>query len=140
MGWVTLDYDRTRPLSYPETQVFLVCISTVNMTSYENVKAKWVPEVRQFSKEVPIVLCGTKMDLRNDPEYVKKITDNGESIVTTEDGLRLMREVEAVAYNECSAKSHKGLKEVFSSCIKAVLDPPKKEQDKQSQEGCCILL
>lgn len=34
------DYDRLRPLSYPQTDVFLVCFSLVSPPSYENVKTK----------------------------------------------------------------------------------------------------
>ena len=34
------DYDRLRPLSYPQTDVFLICFSLVSPASYENVKAK----------------------------------------------------------------------------------------------------
>ena len=34
------DYDRLRPLSYPQTDVFLVCFSVVNPSSFENVKEK----------------------------------------------------------------------------------------------------
>ena len=36
------DYDRLRPLSYPQTDVFLVCFSVINPLSYENVKEKVV--------------------------------------------------------------------------------------------------
>ena len=34
------DYDRLRPLSYPQTDVFLVCFSVVSPASFENVKEK----------------------------------------------------------------------------------------------------
>ena len=34
------DYDRLRPLSYPQTDVFLVCFSLVSPPSYENVRTK----------------------------------------------------------------------------------------------------
>ena len=34
------DYDRLRPLVYTGTNVFLVCFSVVNPTSYHNVKEK----------------------------------------------------------------------------------------------------
>lgn len=34
------DYDRLRPLSYPQTDVFLICFSLVSPSSYENVKTK----------------------------------------------------------------------------------------------------
>lgn len=41
--WIFLgqeDYDRLRPLSYPQTDVFLVCFSVVSPSSFENVKEK----------------------------------------------------------------------------------------------------
>lgn len=34
------DYDRLRPLSYPQTDIFLVCFSVTKPTSFENVKEK----------------------------------------------------------------------------------------------------
>ena len=34
------DYDRLRPLSYPQTDVFLVCFSVVSPASFENVKER----------------------------------------------------------------------------------------------------
>jgi small GTP-binding protein len=34
------DYDRLRPLSYPQTNVFLICFSLVSPSSYENVRTK----------------------------------------------------------------------------------------------------
>lgn len=37
------DYDRLRPLSYPQTDVFLVCFSLVSPPSFENVRTKVRP-------------------------------------------------------------------------------------------------
>ena len=34
------DYDRLRPLSYPQTNVFLICFSLVSPPSFENVRTK----------------------------------------------------------------------------------------------------
>ena len=41
------DYDRLRPLSYPQTDVFLVCFSVVSPASFENVKEKvcWLEKI-----------------------------------------------------------------------------------------------
>src|SRR5277367_1964624 len=83
------DYDRLRPLSYPQTDVFLICFSLVSPTSFEvclcctfyclfcnfvvfniikkkNVRAKWYPEVTHYCPRTPIILVGTKQDLRDD--------------------------------------------------------------------------
>ena len=35
------EYDRLRPLSYPQTDIFLVCFSVVRRSSFENIKTKW---------------------------------------------------------------------------------------------------
>ena len=40
------DYDRLRPLSYPDTNVLLICYSVDSPDSLENVPEKWVPGVR----------------------------------------------------------------------------------------------
>jgi len=58
------DYDRLRPLSYPQTDVFLICFSLINSSSYENVRAKWFPEITHHCPNTPIILVGTKLDLR----------------------------------------------------------------------------
>ncbi len=50
------DYDRLRPLSYPGTNVFLICFSVVNPASYENVKQKWFPEVNHHAGIVVVIL------------------------------------------------------------------------------------
>jgi small GTP-binding protein len=40
------DYDRIRPLSYPNTDVFIVLFSVVDRTSFDNIKNKWVLELQ----------------------------------------------------------------------------------------------
>merc|ERR1712178_549932 len=68
------DYDRLRPLSYPQTDVFLVCFSVVSMPSFNNVKSKWIPEIQHHAPGVPVILVGTKSDLRNDRETQATVT------------------------------------------------------------------
>lgn len=42
------DYDQIRPLSYPKTDVFLVCFSVVNPDSLKHVQLIWVPEILKW--------------------------------------------------------------------------------------------
>ncbi|VUZ42291.1 unnamed protein product [Hymenolepis diminuta] len=42
------DYDRLRPLSYPQTDVFLLCFSVVNPTSFTNIKEKVCTALRFY--------------------------------------------------------------------------------------------
>ena len=136
------DYDRLRPLSYPDTNVFLACFSVVNPSSYDNIKSKWVPELRHHCPDVPIVLVGTKLDLREDPEMLKRLQEKDTQPITYEMGLKLKEEIGAVAYGECSARTQKGLKEVFNASIEAVLKPETKgkkdKKDKKSKGGCML--
>ncbi|KAI8845757.1 P-loop containing nucleoside triphosphate hydrolase protein [Chytriomyces cf. hyalinus JEL632] len=120
------DYDRLRPLSYPQTDVFLVCFSVIAPPSFENVKEKWFPEVRHHCPGVPCIIVGTQMDLRDDPATVEKIAKSRQRPITTEAGERLARELGAVKYLECSALTQRGLKNVFDEAIIAALDPPAK--------------
>eukprot|EP00729_Bicosta_minor_P014681 gene14681-21419_t len=50
------DYDRLRPLSYPDTDVALISYGIDAPDSLENVMEKWQPEVSHFCPGVPIVL------------------------------------------------------------------------------------
>lgn len=118
------DYDRLRPLTYPQTDVFLVCFSVVSPASFENIKEKWIPEVQHHCPGVPHLIVGTQIDLRDDPAVVEKLSRQKMKPVSVEEGERLAREIGAVKYVECSALTHKGLKNVFDEAIVAALEPP----------------
>ena len=70
------DYDRLRPISYPDTNVFLVCFSVVRPTSFENVKEKWIPEIKHHCPKTPFLLVGTMLDCREDPEFISQLGMN----------------------------------------------------------------
>jgi len=122
--WDTIgqeDYDRVRHLWYPQTDVFLICFSLVNPASFENVRAKWYPEVRHHCPQVPIILVGTKLDLREDKETIDKLKEKRLAPITYPQGLAMAKDVGAVKYLECTALTQKGLKTVFDEAIRAVL-------------------
>uniref|UniRef100_A0A8C5KIL6 Rho-related GTP-binding protein RhoG n=1 Tax=Jaculus jaculus TaxID=51337 RepID=A0A8C5KIL6_JACJA len=95
------DYDRLRPLSYPQTYVFLICFSLVSPTSFENVRAKWYLEVRHHCPNTPIILVGTKLDLRDDKDMIEKLREKKLTPITHPQGLAMAKEIGAVKYLEC---------------------------------------
>jgi small GTP-binding protein len=107
------DYDRLRPLSYPQTDVFLVCFSVTSPASFENVREKWFPEVHHHCPGVPCLIVGTQTDLRDEAAVKEKLAKQRMTPVKKEDGERMAKELGAVKYVECSALTQYKLKDVF---------------------------
>jgi len=128
------DYDHVRPLSYPNTDVFLICFSIVLPSSFINVKQKWFPEVHMHAPHTPIILVGCKADLRDDAHMIEILRNKGGSLVTHEQGVACAREILATAYLECSALTQAGLKAVFDEAIRVA------GSRASSSGGCCIIL
>lgn len=130
------DYDRLRPGSYCVTDVFLICFSIVDPLSFELASEKWFPEVRHFCPKTPIILVGTKLDLRDDTETIEKLARNKMRPITFHKGQAKAEEIGAVKYLECSAKTLTGVKTVFEEAIRAVLNP---QEEKIRKRKCLIL-
>ncbi|RLW10413.1 hypothetical protein DV515_00001871 [Chloebia gouldiae] len=122
------DYNQLRPLSYPNTDVFLICFSVVNPASYHNVQEEWVPELKVCMPNVPYVLIGTQIDLRDDPKTLARLLYMKEKPLTYEHGVKLAKEIGAQCYLECSALTQKGLKTVFDEAIMTIFHPKKKKK------------
>jgi len=121
------DYDRMRPISYPGTDVFLVCFSIDSQTSFDNVRTKWIPEIRTHANKVPFILVGLKSDMR---------TDQSKSVVSSEDGDKLKNEIRGSKYVECSAKTQEGIKQVFEEAVRTVF----RDVKRQKKSGACRIL
>uniref|UniRef100_A0A671LUR5 Ras-related C3 botulinum toxin substrate 3-like n=1 Tax=Sinocyclocheilus anshuiensis TaxID=1608454 RepID=A0A671LUR5_9TELE len=85
---------------------------------------QWYPEVRHHCPNTPIILVGTKLDLRDDKDTIERLRDKKLSPITYPQGLAMAREIGSVKYLECSALTQRGLKTVFDEAIRAVLCPP----------------
>ncbi|XP_014855847.1 PREDICTED: ras-related C3 botulinum toxin substrate 1-like isoform X1 [Poecilia mexicana] len=133
------DYDRLRPLSYPQTvgDVFLLCFSVVGPSSFENVRAKWFQELQHHCPTTPIILVGTKVDLRNDSETIEALVEKKRTPITTVQGFAMAKEIGAVKYLECSSLTQRGLKTVFDEAIRAVLCP--QPTKKPRRRKCTVL-
>jgi Ras-related C3 botulinum toxin substrate 1 len=109
------DYDRLRPLSYPQTDCFIFIFSVISKASYENIMAKWHPEVQHYCSYAPFIVAGGRIDLRDDSEVIQTLKEHGRSPITPEEGIRLAQTIGAIAYCEFSAKTFTGIKETIET-------------------------
>lgn len=126
------DYDRMRPLSYPGTDVFIICFNLISPPSLNNVKFKWLPELKHHCPDIPIILVGNKADLRREFEKAGK----GETISTRE-GESTAKLIGADGYFECSAIHQEGLNELFDGALRSAI--AKRNKLKRKKKKCNIL-
>ncbi|KAI0884926.1 ras-domain-containing protein [Annulohypoxylon maeteangense] len=114
------EYDRLRPLSYPETDLIFVCFAIDCPNSLDNVLDKWYPEVLHFCPYTPLILVGLKSDLRSNKACVNLLNAQGLTPVTTEQGAGIAEKMGA-QYMECSSKEMTGVDEIFDRAIQTVV-------------------
>ncbi len=112
-----------RTFSYTNTDVFLVCFNVMSPTSFNNALRMWIHEIRQASRTAPIILVGTKIDLRTNPADLELLAKSKQKPVTHEQGERAAKDFGAYIYIECSALTQENLKETFDAAISAVINP-----------------
>ncbi|KAI1430675.1 Rho type small GTPase [Xylaria sp. CBS 124048] len=130
------DYDRLRPLSYPDSHVILICFAVDSPDSLDNVQEKWISEVLHFCQGLPIILVGCKKDLRYDPKTIEELRKTSQKPVSPEEGEDIRKKISAYKYLECSAKTNEGVKEVFEHATRAALLSRSRPQKRPK----CLLL
>jgi|UniRef100_A0A7S0WAP6 Ras-related C3 botulinum toxin substrate 1 len=121
------EYASFRPLSYDKADALLLAFSCDSHASYASIEQKWVAELRAKAPKTPIVLVGTKLDLR----------ESGRGQVTRADGEALRKRIGAAAYVECSALTQNGLAGVFDTVIDVHLRP--EAYAAKPQASCCVI-
>jgi len=129
------EFDRIRPLSYKDTDIFLLCFAVDNERSIKNITSKWVPEVKHHCPTGKLLVVGTKQDLRSSAEHQLKLQQKGETFVQSSEGQELADKIGAVGYCECSALTQEGLHDVFNKVIESTLNV-KVDKEKKT---CCLL-
>ena len=133
------DYARLRPLSYPSTDVFLICFSLTSRVSLNNIQHKWIPELLQYQKthasesdKTPkYILVGNKADLWKESTASDKITEAEVQKFIKESESKLIQ-----GFVKCSAKTGEGVNDAFQYACKVALGLAGK---KKKSGGCTIL-
>lgn len=137
-------YARIRTLSYPKTDIFLLCFSVVNYPSFVNVKDRWYVEIKHHCPNVPIILVGTKIDLREDEATLEELNKQDKKPITQAEAENMVKELGALKYLECSALTRVGLKTVFDEALTSVVCYSKGNKggaggNKTKKKGCTLL-
>ena len=107
-------YDSIRELSYEQANVFLLCFSLANPSSFQSIEDKWHREIKSNGANLPIILVGTKHD-----KLVESVSK--ESTVEDHKAVSLSEKLGYAKYLTCSAKEGTNVKKVFDSAIRAGL-------------------
>lgn len=97
-------------LKFNSAHIIVICFAINNVSSFEDVTKRWIPEAQLHAPDAPIILVGTKADLRGD--------DGDGNCVTQQMGQRLQDENKVFKYLECSAKEDSySLKSVLGEAL-----------------------
>mmetsp|Transcript_2036 Transcript_2036/g.7366 ORF Transcript_2036/g.7366 Transcript_2036/m.7366 type:complete len:579 (-) Transcript_2036:39-1775(-) len=111
-------HSRMRALSYQVTDVFFLCFSTTDRSSFESAKLEWFAEIDHLSPDAPVYLIGTKCDLRD------AAMDGGSAkgFVTAGEASQLAEEINAIKYIETQVNERKdALMPIIKEVAEAVL-------------------
>ena len=107
--------------------------SVVNQPSFVNVKERWFVELRLHRPKTPILLVGTKSDLRG--------KQGNEWQVSRQQVDDVVRELDLAGYVECSAKDGTGLRRVIDEALRIVTEAPiTAETEKQKKKKDCSIM
>jgi len=118
------EYDKMRTVSYPHTDVFVLCFSLVHPMSFDNVKNRWYPELKDYCPESPILLVGTKSDLVNDENTLRMLQKQNLVPITAAVAEKLVGELKLAGYLECSGLTQAGVKVVFDEASRLAVGKP----------------
>ena len=121
------DYDRLRPLSYPQTDIFILCYSLVSKNSFENIRSTWLPEVKHHAPDIPFMVVGTKSDLLINSNIIDVSGELKKRCVPKNELESWIKDIGASGYKECSALTQEGLFDIFNEAIKIAILPKKKK-------------
>lgn len=108
--------DALRQLSYPDSDVFVLCFSVVRPDTFRSLQRKWLPQFRRRSPAALVLLVGTQADLRTDPAVLGALQRGGEAPVTVAAACAVAQTVGG-QYVETSSRYRVGVKDAFDAAI-----------------------
>lgn len=121
------EYARFRHLALPSADYVVIVYAVDDRASYAEVKNSLVGQVKEKAPHAKYFLVGAKTDLRDESQRLEDLARNGDSPITTSEGLGLAKSIEALGYFECSAKDNVGIDEIFNKISEYALKEHQRE-------------
>ena len=97
-----LEHAKLRRLAYENIDICMIVYNICDRESLENVYSRWISEVKDYArKSTPVLLVGTKIDLRTDESISYHI------------GLNFAKRIGAINFLECSALTNEGVRSIM---------------------------
>ncbi|KAG0666815.1 hypothetical protein C6P45_000187 [Maudiozyma exigua] len=103
--------DRMRPLSYSNSDIVILAYSSNDRASFNNIRKKWMREVKHFAPKSHRLLLGTKMDIK----------DTIQDIITDEEIDEMSKRIGAFDYLTCSANENLNITELLNIILDKLL-------------------
>ena len=124
------DYDRIRHLSYPGTDVVLLCFSLVSRETFYHIKTKWIKEIRQYQPNSHCILVGLKSDLKRDFALNQDQMNSNEAEsneikdqtpISTSEIEQMKDDINADYFFECSSLADIKVTEIFETACEIMI-------------------
>ena len=133
---------------YRDASILIICYSCISPSSFENVTAKWLPELRVYNTTAPITLVSTKTDLVQDEYLLSRLAERGLVPVPSKSGKQLAKEIRAYDYLELSCTNETApncscvVEQLFTDFIEEAESPEKhakKSHSKKKKHDCVVV-
>eukprot|EP01060_Flectonema_neradi_P003841 TRINITY_DN12501_c0_g1_i1.p1 TRINITY_DN12501_c0_g1~~TRINITY_DN12501_c0_g1_i1.p1 ORF type:complete len:211 (+),score=41.38 TRINITY_DN12501_c0_g1_i1:44-676(+) len=146
------EFKHIRKLSYETADCFLLCYAVDNQESLINLENVWMAELREHPrhKEIPILICGMKTDLRDSEERKEALRAEGKTMIDEHQGKEVAERL-GLNYVECSAMQDAEGEQKFKASVTTAIKTAaqeahiysqrktKLERKSKNTEQCCTL-
>ncbi|GFY17866.1 ras-like GTP-binding protein Rho1 [Trichonephila clavipes] len=102
---------------YHSADVVLYCYGVDTPESLTILQKLLIPKVWKFTKNIPSVLVGNRVDLRNDPETIRRLAQRQMQPLTMDDGRRTRQSFNMNGFIECMDVNPRSVCDVFRMAL-----------------------
>jgi len=111
------EHDRTRIMDFVGVDIILITFSVISPRTFQIVEKIFLPEILQYTSNIPFFLVGVHTELRKNPEILKKLKSEDSEPISRQQGEALAVQIGALKYFDVSAQKMEGLRDCFLESV-----------------------